>query len=148
MHRRLRICYTLGPTGTARSPAFLRGPRVPTVLGFDPLFQFMHEDDVVDRDRAALEKKVRGVFNVAGPPRCRSRCSFGRRGDPVPMPEFVFQRMLGRLGLPKLPPGALSHIKYPVVVDGSAFRKATGFVHEVDEVAAMQGFRDAFPVDT
>src|SRR5207244_3781103 len=39
----LRICYTLGPTGHGTLAAFLRGPRVPLILGYDPLFQFMHE---------------------------------------------------------------------------------------------------------
>jgi UDP-glucose 4-epimerase len=53
--------------------------------------------------------------------------------------------MLGRLGLPKLPTGALEHIKYPVTVDGSAFRKATGFVHAIDEKGAMRAYREAFP---
>ena len=52
----------------ARWPTFLRGPRVPTVLGFDPLFQFMHERRRRRRRSCtALEKRLRGVFNVAGP---------------------------------------------------------------------------------
>jgi UDP-glucose 4-epimerase len=68
----------------------------------------------------------------------------GRRN--IPIPEFVFVRALGRLGFPKLPPGAVSHIKYPVVIDSSAFQKVTGFKYEVDEVRAMQEFKGAFPV--
>src|SRR5262249_35683413 len=63
----LRICYTLGPTGTGTLCAFLRGPRVPSVLGFDPLFQFIHERDVARAIALTLDKKLRGVFNVAGP---------------------------------------------------------------------------------
>jgi UDP-glucose 4-epimerase len=38
----LRICYTLGPSGAGTLANFLRSPRVPTVLGYDPLFQFIH----------------------------------------------------------------------------------------------------------
>ena len=142
----LRICYTLGPTGQGTLASFLRGPRVPTVLGFDPQYQFMNEEDVVTAIALALEKKVRGVFNVCGPSPVPLSVLIRATGrTQVPMPEFVFQRMLGKFGFPKLPPGAVSHIKYPVVVDDSAFRKATGFVHEIDEVAAMQKFRNAFP---
>ena len=44
----LRMVYTLGPTGHGTLATFLRGTRVPTLLGFDPLFHFMHEQDVVN----------------------------------------------------------------------------------------------------
>jgi UDP-glucose 4-epimerase len=144
----LRFCYTLGPTGHGTLASFLRGPRVPTVLGFDPLFQFMHESDVATAIALTLEKRPRGVFNVAGPqpvPLSVLIRATGRRG--IPIPEFLFIRMLGRLGLPKLPPGALAHIKYPVVVDPKAFSDATGFSHRVDEVQSMKEFRTAFPPD-
>jgi len=143
----LRMCYTLGPTGHGTLATFVKGPYVPTVLGFDPLFQFMHERDVVTAICLGLDTRLRGVFNVAGPqpvPLSVIVHETGRRS--IPIPEFLFVRALGRLGLPKLPPGAVSHIKYPVVIDSSAFRKVTGFQHEVDEVRAMHEYKGAFPV--
>lgn len=142
----LRMVYTLGPTGHGTLATFLRGKRVPTLLGFDPLFQFMHERDVVDALCTTLDKRPRGVFNVAGPqpvPLSMVIRETGRTN--VPIPEIVFSMMLGRMGLPKLPTGALEHIKYPVTVDGSAFRKATGFEHAIDEKGAMKAYREAFP---
>jgi UDP-glucose 4-epimerase len=142
----LRLCYSLGTTGHGTLATFLRGPRVPTVLGFDPLFQFMHEDDVVSAITTALAKRPRGVFNVAGPdpvPLGVIIRETGRRA--VPLPEIVINVSLGRLGLPKLPRGALAHIKYPVVVDASAFREATDFRHRYDEMETMRAFREAFP---
>src|SRR5260370_5559752 len=63
----LRMCYSLGPTGHGTLATFLRGPRVPTLAGFDPLFQFMHEKDAAAAIALSLEKRPRGVFNVAGP---------------------------------------------------------------------------------
>ena len=116
------------------------------VLGFDPLFQFMHERDVAQAISLSLSKGLRGVFNVAGPqpvPLSVLTRETGRK--PFPLPEFLFNGLLGRFGLPRLPPGALEHIKYPVVVDAAAFRAATGFTYEVDEVQAMRDFRAAFP---
>jgi UDP-glucose 4-epimerase len=53
--------------------------------------------------------------------------------------------MLGRFGLPKLPAGAVSHLKYPVVVDASAFCEQTGFAHQHDEIETIRAFRDAVP---
>ncbi|MBL8610936.1 MAG: SDR family oxidoreductase [Myxococcales bacterium] len=142
----LRMVYTLGPTGHGTLATFLKAGRVPTILGFDPLFQFMHEVDVVSALLVTLEKRVRGVFNVAGPQPvpfsvvCRET---GRQV--VPIPEPLFAAALGRFGLPKLPRGALGHLKYPVVVDDRAFRKATGYEHAIDESRAMREYKAAFP---
>jgi UDP-glucose 4-epimerase len=142
----LRLVYSLGPTGHGTLGTFLRGRRVPTLLGFDPLFQFMHEQDHVNAIRLALEKRPRGVFNVSGPqpvPLSVIIRQTGRRA--LPLPEALVSLAIGRFGLPKLPKGALEHIKYPVIVDGSAF-KAVGFEHKHDDAETMREFRDAFPV--
>jgi UDP-glucose 4-epimerase len=142
----LRMCYTLGPTGHGTLATFLRGRAVPTVLGFDPLFQFMHERDVVEAIYLALERRLRGVFNVAGPspvPLSVLVRECGRRL--LPLPEALFHLALGRFGLPRLPQGALDHLKYSIVIDAAAFRRATGFAHEVDEAQAVAEFSAAFP---
>src|SRR4029077_15733872 len=104
----LRVCYTLGPTGHGTLANFLRGKRVPTVLGFDPLFQFLHDDDVVQAIVRTLAKRPRGVFNVAGPqPLPLSRVIREAGRSSVPLPEFVLSGMLGHFGLPSLPTGAV-----------------------------------------
>jgi len=143
----LRMVYTLGPTGHGTLASFVRGPWVPMVIGFDPLFQFMHERDVARAIELSVRTRLRGVYNVAGPqpvPLSVLIRQTGRRAFWVP--EFAFRGAMGRFGLPKLPPGALSHVKHPVVVDDAAFRKATGYEHSVDEVEAMRQYREAFPV--
>jgi UDP-glucose 4-epimerase len=140
----LRICYTLGPLKQGTLAAFLRGPKVPTILGFDPLFQFLHEQDAAEAIVAALSKGLRGVFNVSGPPPVPLSVMIQETGrSNVQLPEAVFRFALGRFGLPSLPPGALSHIKYPIVIDSSSFREATGWTPDFDEDATMRAFRDA-----
>jgi UDP-glucose 4-epimerase len=140
----LRVCYTLGPERHGTLASFLRGPRVPVVLGYDPLFQFMHELDVAEAICTALEKNVRGVFNVAGPDPVPLSLLIKQTGrSSIPVPELVFRMALGRFGLPRLPKGALEHVKYPVVMDHSAFREATGFAHAFDEDQTMAAFRAA-----
>ncbi|MGH7286104.1 MAG: epimerase, partial [Polyangiaceae bacterium] len=67
----------------------------------------------------------------------------GRRS--LPLPEFVFAFALGRAGLPKLPPGALGHIKYSCVVDASAFKEKTDFKYAHTEVETLREFRDLAP---
>jgi len=140
----LRICYTLGPSRTGTLAQFLRGRRVPTLLGFDPLFQFLHEGDAADAIVLALERGLRGVYNVSGPEPLPLSLLISLCGrSQVPIPEPLFRLLLGRFGLPRLPPGALKHVKYPVVIDGSAFRAATGYRHQRDSDATAREFRDA-----
>ena len=142
----MRACYTLGTTGHGTLAGFIHGKRVPMVMGFDPLFQFLHEDDLVEAIVKTLEKRPRGVFNVAGPePLPLSRIVREAGRTPVPVPEFILEGLIGRFGFPHLPKGALTHIKYPVVVDAKAFRDATGFKHAHDEVETIASFRGAFP---
>ena len=140
----LRIVYTLGPSRSGTLASFLRGPRVPLVLGFDPLFQFMHERDVARAIVLAMTKRLRGVYNVCGPqPLPLSTIISATGNSQLLVPEPIFRFMLGRFGLPRLPRGALSHVKYPVVIDGAAFRQKTGFEYAYDEHVTMREFRDA-----
>jgi UDP-glucose 4-epimerase len=138
----LRVVYTLGATPRSTLANFLRGHRVATVMGFDPLFHFMHEKDAAEATVLALEKRLRGVFNVAGPPPvpltllCRGT---GRRA--IPIPEPLYSLVLGRFGFAWLPRGAISHVKHPIVVDDAMFLEATGFQHQFDEIQVMEAFR-------
>lgn len=143
----LRICYMLGPTGQGTLAAFLKGPRVPAIAGYDPLFQFMHEDDIASAIHLAVEKRLRGVYNVTGPAPLPLSVLVRETGRTrAPMPAAAFRVLSGRFGFPRLPPGALTHVQYPVVTDGSAFVEATGFQHAHDERSCIAAFRQAFPV--
>ena len=48
---------------------------------------------------------------------------------------------LGRFGLPRLPTGAVDHLKFPIVIDSAAFKKATGFQHAYEESEALTAYR-------
>jgi UDP-glucose 4-epimerase len=143
----LRVCYSLGPSLHGTLATYLRGPRVPTVLGYDPLFQFMHEVDVASAIVLAFEKQIRGVFNVAGPPPLPLSVIIREAGrEAVPLPELLFRLTLGRFGLPRLSTGALAHIKYPIVVDANRFLQVTGFRHAYSESETIAAFREAAPL--
>jgi UDP-glucose 4-epimerase len=140
----LRCCYTLGPSLHGTLAMFLRGPRVPMIMGYDPLFQFMHEKDVATAITMGLEKCPRGVYNVAGPQPLPLSLLVRQAGrSPAPVPEQLFALITGRFGLPKLPAGALQHLKYPVVIDPRRFKEATGFHHAYDEEATIRAYREA-----
>lgn len=139
----LRLCYTLGPSHHGTLAGYLSGRKVPTVMGFDPLFQFIHEADAVGAIIAALQAKLRGVFNVAGPsPLPLSKIIEEAGREQVPIPETLFRFVAGRFGFPPLPAGAINHIKFPVVVDTTTFRHASGFSHRYDEYETLAAFRE------
>ena len=112
----LRICLHARPAAApARSPRFLRGQRVPMVLGFDPLFQFMHEEDVVDRALARAGEAACAASSTWPARRpCRSRSSSARRAArPCRCPSRCSPRLVGRFGFPRLPQGALDAHQVP-----------------------------------
>ena len=62
----LRFSNVLGPDITTPLAKALELPVVPSVFGFDPRFQFVHEADVVRAILFVLEGRVQGIYNVAG----------------------------------------------------------------------------------
>jgi UDP-glucose 4-epimerase len=61
----LRFCNGLGPDMRTSHTALLSLPAVPGILGFDPRYQFIHEDDLVGALHHAVVNDAPGVHNVA-----------------------------------------------------------------------------------
>ena len=73
--------FAAPPVNTLKTGIF--GGRSDTaILGYDPLYQFMHEEDIASAIVLSLKHRLRGVFNVAGPAR------FGS-GMGLPVPSRV-----------------------------------------------------------
>jgi UDP-glucose 4-epimerase len=62
----LRNCWILGPRFSNRVTRYLALPVVPKLLGYDPLMQFVHEEDCLDAYELATLESHPGVYNVAG----------------------------------------------------------------------------------
>jgi UDP-glucose 4-epimerase len=62
----LRLANVLGPHVTSPMTSYFRLPVLPTVLGFDPRLQFVHETDLMRVLTHAVDASVPGTFNVAG----------------------------------------------------------------------------------
>jgi UDP-glucose 4-epimerase len=61
----LRFPGIVGPTADTPMTCFLKGRRTPTMLGFDPMMQIIHEDDVMEALSHAALNDAAGAFNVA-----------------------------------------------------------------------------------
>ena len=62
----LRFANVLGPDLRTSHSALLSLPAIPCILGFDPRYQFVHENDVVDVLEHAVVHDLPGTYNVAG----------------------------------------------------------------------------------
>jgi UDP-glucose 4-epimerase len=62
----LRAAPTVGPTTDNFLTQMLRRRVIPTVLGYDPLIQLIHELDVVAAYRIAINEDHPGVYNIVG----------------------------------------------------------------------------------
>lgn len=119
----LRPVNIVGPTVRNAAANFLRLERPMTVLGFDPMVQLIHEEDVCRALRLALKPGARGVYNVVGPgeaPLSAVLRELGRR--PVPVPHFLVRplvKLLFDARLSSFSPGEIDHIQYLCAVDGS-----------------------------
>lgn len=138
----LRFCHVLG-TGTAGFLTQLtRGAKVPTVLGFDPLIQFLHPADIALAIHLAIAQGINGIYNVgAARPMPMSQLILGLGRSNVPIPEALYRVSVGRFGLPEIPASAIALLKYPIVVDDAAFRSRTGFMPKYDERATLEQCR-------
>jgi UDP-glucose 4-epimerase len=127
----LRPVHIIGPRVRNAPSNYLRLERPMTLMGFDPMVQLIHEEDVVHAMILALESPAKGVFNIVGPgeaPLSKILEILGRRPRPVPMP---LARQLLRtgwgLGLLGFPPPEVRHIQYHCIVDGGGARDELGF---------------------
>jgi UDP-glucose 4-epimerase len=128
----LRPVHVIGPHLQNVVSRYLRGPRVPTLLGFDPMMQLVHEDDVVQAVRAALAPGVRGVFNICGPTQAPlSRLIEARGASSLPLPLPLLTAALGRaraLRLTRIEESDLLHLKYACLVDGRRAAEQLGYL--------------------
>ncbi len=138
----LRPVATLGPTAHSTMNRYLGQRWVPTIMGFDPMMQFIHEDDVARAVVLALEAGTHGVYNLIGPAAVPLSVAIRETGGTaVPFPEPLARLVFGQLfqlGLYHVPPGAIDFVKYPCTLDGRRFRTATGFepAHGLEDIFA------------
>jgi UDP-glucose 4-epimerase len=126
----LRPVHILG--GVKNAPSnYLRLPWVPTLLGFDPMVQVIHELDVIESIVRALTPGTRGIFNVVGPGEVPLSTILRELDKPImPIPHPLAKMALTTLWRGKLtsfPVPELDHIRFVCMVDGTRARETLGF---------------------
>ncbi len=129
----LRFANVLGPDVRTSHIDLFSLPAVPMILGFDPRYQFVHEDDVVHALEHAVAHPLPGVYNVAGDGVLALSEVAGLLGKPYapllpPWGTGLATAVLRRIGV-GVPPEALSQLRFGRGVDNRRY-KAAGFRYQ------------------
>jgi UDP-glucose 4-epimerase len=138
----LRFSNVLGPELTTPLSRMLELPAVPCMFGFDPRFQFVHEDDVIRAIMFVLDRELTGVYNVAGDgllPWSEVAAICGKRTVPLPpVGQGLVTAVLGRFGV-DIPPEIVDLLRYGRGMDNARLKQA-GFDYTHTSAGAVQAF--------
>ena len=126
----LRPVHIVGKVHNAPSN-YLRLKKIPTVMGFDPMVQIIHTDDVIRAMMLSLKKGVKGVFNIVGPDPVALSALIKALGKPqIPIPGPLFEaamKVMWKFRFTTFPPPELDYIRYVCTVDGSRAKRELGY---------------------
>ncbi|MDB5113265.1 MAG: NAD-dependent epimerase/dehydratase [Chloroflexi bacterium] len=148
----LRFTNVLGPLLQTPFQAYFGLPAVPTVLGFDPRLQFLHEDDAVEALYRATVENHPGAYNVSGPGvviLSQAARILGRRCLPVipPVGGNLAALALKRVGLLDWPPHLVRLIQYGRVVDVARLRERFGWEPRRSSCEVLHDYARGLRVD-
>lgn len=127
----LRPCNIVGPGVKNTISRLLSHSFSPVLMGFSPVMQFIHIDDMADAITLAHQKSIRGVYNVAPQDWVSYQDALEHcecTGVPIPsIPPILPKTITGLLNLKMFPSYLVNYFKYPVVINGKAFEKTFGF---------------------
>ncbi|HVX47731.1 MAG TPA: NAD-dependent epimerase/dehydratase family protein [Mycobacteriales bacterium] len=146
----LRFANIIGPNVETPLSRYFSLPTVPTVLGYDPRVQFLHEDDAVAVTRRVLQHPDPGTINVAGAGVLTLSQAIRRAGRiqlPVPAPSVgAVGRVLRGAGLLDVTPGSNRFVEFGRIVDTGRMRDELGFTPQYTTAKAFDAFIRGLPV--
>ncbi len=145
----LRCANVVGPHVVSPLTSYLRLPVVPTVIGYDPRLQLLHEDDLFAVLQHAVTHEVAGTFNVAGDGVMMLSQALRRLRRPtVALPGFA----VGSLGsalrsarIADFSPEQVSFLTYGRGVDTTRMRTELGFTPTRTTAEALMDFGAGLP---
>jgi UDP-glucose 4-epimerase len=126
----LRATNVVGPHIENTMCKFLRRSRVPTLVGYNPMTQFVHEDDLANAVIAARFGSAAGVYNVAGPAVIPWRTALELAGArPLPLPSSLAKAYVKSFS--PFPEYLVNFFKFPCVITDARFREELDWEPEV-----------------
>jgi UDP-glucose 4-epimerase len=141
----LRFAPIVGPTSDNPLTRLLLGHLVPTLWGFDPVWQVLDERDAAVALHLALTAPADGAYNIVSDalvPFSALVRAAGSRCVPLLMPALrVAIQTLEAAGLPSVPLPLLEYLRYPCIADGTRARQALSFQAQVPFDESMASMR-------
>lgn len=127
----LRPCNIAGPGVLNSMSVLLSQKNAPKLMGFSPMMQFIHVEDMADAIVLTYEKNHPGIYNVTG----EDWISYGEalwqcHSKPrlIPSLPAALPVQLSRwFKWPGFPSYLINYYKYPVIIDGDLFSRTFGF---------------------
>lgn len=140
----LRTATIVGPTVDNIFTSIFLKKYIPVVMGYDPLMQFIHEVDVIDAFKLALDRDVEGEFNIVADG-VLPISEIMRLGNivPLPIPYFVYRNFVSFLWsgqFIRYPPAFLNYMRYVWNVDNEKLRRVLGFTPKYTSLEAIKNF--------
>ncbi len=140
----LRLANLIGPGIRTPMTDYFRLRVIPTMLGFDPRLQFLHEDDALTAHRLATLGEVAGVFNVAGDgvlALSQAAHMAGRPTLPVPAPlGSAVGALYRRTGLADFSAEQMRYLSYGRGLDTTRMRSVLGLEPQYSTRDAFASF--------
>ena len=132
----LRCCGIMGEDVRSPLNTLFKGRFVPTVAGFDPMFQIMHQDDVTEAMAlAVINVEAEGAFNIAGKHTEPLSDVINRMGKKaIAIPAWALERFYRAYFTGRSEhsfPFDLDYLKHPFAVDTRRARDVLGFTPKV-----------------
>lgn len=127
----LRPCNIVGPGVNNTMSQLLMQDRVPVLLGFSPIMQFIHLEDMADAIVLAYRQNKPGIYNVASDDcvayqKAVELCGCKRLRLPS-VPPTLPGRLSELMGWKHFPPYLINYFKFAATIDGHLFRETFGF---------------------
>jgi UDP-glucose 4-epimerase len=140
----LRIANVIGPRIISGMSGYFRMPVIPTVLGFNPRMQFLHETDALDVLEHAALSEATGTFNIAGDGILTLTQAIRRLGRPsVPLPAFAvpsFGSATRQSRNADLSPEQVAFLTFGRGLDTTRMREMLGFEPKFTTAQAFADF--------
>lgn len=140
----LRPTNIIGPQINNQISRFLRSSACPILLGYDPMWQFIDENDMASAILLALEGKKSGIYNVTGEGvTALSHAIRLAGGNPIPIPEFLSGTVIRGLKFlgQYFPRHLVEFFKYPVVLSDKNFKKDFGYEPKKNTADALRSLK-------
>jgi UDP-glucose 4-epimerase len=153
----LRPCTILGPTIQSFWSKYFSRAVVPRIMGFDTLWQFVHEVDVIDAFLKVIYEDHPGAYNIVGDGVMALSTVLNLAGKiSLPMPGPVLRATVDALwmaGQFDFPSSMLDYLRFMWIAEGNKAREKMGFHprhstrEALESFLGMQRLRDIHLVD-